>query len=242
LSRFIRGFSLVELLLALAIGMVLVLGASQVVIHSRVTQAAQQAATLLQDDARFVLGKITQDIRQAGVFGCLPVVAIENAPQAFDRPLGWSAAGSARSLTLLTADVGSDGGTPDWTVLSDCRSTAHAYAGRSPPPLPGQIRFAIRQLTYTFEAGQLKVSTPAAPAKTVLVDNVQAFEVSFGMAAHAGSAGVVRYDTNPADESLIRSVRIHMTLRDPAGMVKDQAYSVVAAVRSRLGQGDPDAF
>ena len=45
----------------------------------------------------------------------------------------------------------------------------------------------------------------------------------------------VRYDASPADESLIRSVRIQMTLRDPGGRVQDQLYSVVAALRNRLG-------
>lgn len=233
--RLARGFSLIELLLALAIGLVLVLGGSQVVISARSTHTSQQAAMLLQDDARFVLGKMVQDIRQAGMFGCLATAYIDNAPPAFDRPVGWSAASSSRSLTLVTAEVAGEGGKPDWTVLSDCTGTAQAYAGSAPLPAPGQIRFAIRQLTYTFEAGQLKVSTPAAPARIVLVDNVQAFDISFGVAAQLGSTQVVRYDASPADESLIRSVRIQMTLRDPTGRVKDQAYSVVAALRNRVG-------
>ncbi|MGR3888350.1 prepilin-type N-terminal cleavage/methylation domain-containing protein [Pseudomonas sp. 1152_12] len=235
MNRYMQGFSLVELLLALAVGLVLVLGVSQVVISARATHASQQAAMLLQDDARFVLGKMIQDVRQAGMFGCLATAYIENAPPAFERPIGWSATGSSKSLTLVTADSGGEGGKPDWTVLSDCIGTAQAYSGSSPSPAPGQIRFAIRQLTYTFETGQLKVSTPAAPAKTVLVDNVQVFEISFGVAANTGSARVVRYDVSPVDESLIRSVRIQMTLRDPSGRVKDQAYSVVAALRNRLG-------
>lgn len=230
-----RGFSLMELLLALAVGLVLVLGGSQVVIGSRMTHASQQAAMLLQDDARFALGKMLQDIRQAGMFGCMATAFIDNAPPAFDRPVGWSAGGGSTSLTLLTADVGDGGGKPDWTVLSDCTGTAYAYGGTSPSPVPGQIRFAIRQLTYTFEAGQLKVSTPAAPARAVLVDNVGAFDLSFGVAARPTSAQVVRYDAMPSDESLIRSVRIRMTLRDPTGRVKDQTYSVVAALRNRVG-------
>lgn len=235
MNRFVAGFSLVELLLALIIGLVLVLGAGQVVISARSTHTSQQAAMLLQDDARFVLSKMVQDIRQAGMFGCLPATAIENAPAAFDRPVGWSTTGSAKSLTLITPDVGGEGGRPDWTVLSDCRNTARAYVGSSPPLAPGQIRFTLRQLTYTFEGGQLKVSTPAAPARVVLVDNVKAFEISFGVAATPGSKRVVRYDASPADESLIRSVRIQMTLHDPTGRVKDQAYSAVAALRNRLG-------
>lgn len=230
-----RGFSLVELLLALAIGLVVVLGVSQVLISSRATHASQQAAMLLQDDARFVLGKMTQDIRQAGMFGCLATAFINNAPPVFDQPVSWKVESAAKSLSVVTADVGLESGKPDWTVLSDCTGTAEAYASNAPAPAPGQIRFALRQITYTFEAGQLKVSTPAAPAKAVLVDNVQAFDISFGVAAKPSSTEVARYDTSPADLSLIRSVRIRMTLQDPTGRVKDQTYSVVAALRNRLG-------
>ncbi len=75
--------------------------------------------------------------------------------------------------------------------MSDCTGTAQAYAGSSPAPAPGQLRFALRQITYTFEAGQLKVGTPAAPAKAVLVDNVQAFDISYGVAAKPSSTEVV---------------------------------------------------
>lgn len=234
MSRLAQGFSLLELLLALALGLIVMLGVSQVVISSRATQASQQAAMLLQDDARFVLGKMIHDIRQAGMFGCLATAVIDNAPLAFDQPVTWRVGGGTKALTLVTADVGGPG-KPDWTVLSDCSATAHAYAGNAPQPTPGQIRFAVRQLTYTFETGQLKLSTPATPAKAVLVDNVQAFDVSFGVADQPASASVVRYETRPADTSLIRSVRIKMTLQDPSGRVKNQTYSVVAALRNRLG-------
>jgi type IV pilus assembly protein PilW len=134
----------------------------------------------------------------------------------------------------VTADVGEGGSKPDWTVLSDCTGSAQAYGGSPPAGAPGQIRFPLRKLTYTFEGGQLKLSTLAAPSKAVLVDNVRAFDISFGVAGKAGSTGVSRYDPSPGEESLIRSVRILLTLQDPNGRVKDQTYSVVAALRNRL--------
>lgn len=229
-----RGFSLVEMLLALALGLVLIMGVTQVALSSRITHASQNSASLLQDDARFVLGKLIQEIRLAGMFGCLSTASIGNVPAGFDRPIGWSITGSSRSLTLVTADVGESGSKPDWTVLSDCTGAAQAYAGSGPVPAPGQTRFPLRRLTYTFEGGQLKFSTLAAPSKAVLVDNVGAFDISFGVAGKAGSTIVSRYDPDPADESLIRSVRILLTLQDPKGLVKDQTYSVVAALRNRL--------
>ncbi|KAA8560525.1 hypothetical protein FX985_00570 [Pseudomonas extremaustralis] len=235
MNRAVRGFSLLELLLALAVGLMLVLGVSQVAISARSTQATQQSAMLMQDDARFALGKLIQDIRLAGMFGCLDAGFIENAPQAFERPISWAGAGSSRSLTLVTADIGEGSGKPDWTVLSDCSGSAQAYSGTPPPAAPGQIRFGIRQVTYTFESGQMKVSTPASPAKAVLVDGVQAFDISFGMADRPGSTRVVRYESSPPDASLILSVRILLTLHDPTERVKAQTWSVVAALRNRLG-------
>jgi type IV pilus assembly protein PilW len=234
MTRGSRGFGLVEMLLALALGLLLVLAVVQVSLSARSTYASQNAAALLQDDARFVLGKMIQEIRMAGMFGCLSTASISNAPSEFERPIGWGSAGASRSLTLVTADVGDSGSKPDWTVLSDCTVTAQAYAGASAPPALGQIRFPVRKLTYTFEGGQLKLSTPAAPAKAVLVDNVRAFDVSFGVVARPASSIVTRYDSSPGDEALIRSVRILLTLQDPVGRVKDQTYSVVAALRNRL--------
>ena len=102
----VRGFSLVELLLALVMGLVVVLGVTQVLISSKATHASQQAAMLLQDDARFLLGKMTQDIRQAGMLGCLATASIDNAPSAFDQPVSWKAEAGAKSLSLILSNCG----------------------------------------------------------------------------------------------------------------------------------------
>lgn len=228
-----RGYSLVEMLLALVLGLLLIMAMTQVLISTRSTDAIRQASSVLQDDGRFVLGKLIREIRMAGMFGCLAKANISQAPADFDRPIRWSMDGPASVLTLVTADITDTGSKPDWTVLSDCTGSAQAYAGEAPAPAPGQIRFALRKLAYRFEAGQLKFSTSAAPARAVLVDNVRAFDVSFGV-AEPGSTSVSRYEANPADDSSIRSVRILLTLQDPEGRLRDQTYSVVAALRNRL--------
>lgn len=233
MSRGKAGFGLVELLLALALGLIVVLAAIQVFLAAQRTYASQQAAALLQDDARFVLSKMIQEIRLAGMFGCLALPSIRDAPAAFSRPIDWFADGTAKRLTLVTADVGSQGSKPDWTVVSNCVESARAYKGAT-QPAAGQVSFPIRQLSYTFESGQLKLSSLGSPAKAVLVDNVRAFELSFGVAGSPQSVGVARYDSQPVDLSLIRSVRMLLTLADPGGRVRDQTYSVVAALRNRL--------
>ena len=222
----VRGFSLVEVLLALAVGLVLVLGVSQVVISSRATHASQQAAMLLQDDARFVLGKIVQDIRQAGMFGCLSVDRIVDAPTVFKTPVSWQRG----VLRMISSDVALQAAKPDWTVVSDCTSFARAYPGARSFLAPGETAFPVRELFYSHEHGQLKIG----PNKAVLLDNVAAFDVSFGVAGTAGSHSVLRYESRLVKGSSLRSIRIGLTLRDRAGRVKDQVYQLEIALRNRL--------
>ena len=68
----------------------------------------------------------------------------------------------------------------------------------------------------------------------MLLDNVAAFDVSFGVAGSAGAQSVLRYEARPVDVGSIRSVRIALTLRDPGARVRDQVYHLVVAIRNRL--------
>ncbi|MNR12986.1 hypothetical protein D3C85_1293680 [compost metagenome] len=73
-----------------------------------------------------------------------------------------------------------------------------------------------------------------AAADQVLVDNVSAFDVSFGLASTATDLAASRYSSNPPNPALIRSVRLSLTLTDPNHRVSDQTFNVVAALRNRL--------
>ena len=219
------GFGLIELMVALALGMLVILGLMQVFLSSRDTYLSQQSSAMLQEDARYVLSKLAQEIRMAGMFGCLSTDRIVDAPAAFQNPVSWRGA----SLRMISADVGLQTARPDWTVVTDCTTFAKAYPGAQMPLAAGQTAFPLRDLFYRFENGQLKVGAN----KTVLLDNVAAFDVSFGVAGTAAQS-VLRYEERPANLSSIRSVRISLTLRDPTGRVKNQAYQLVVALRNRL--------
>jgi type IV pilus assembly protein PilW len=99
--------------------------------------------------------------------------------------------------------------------------------------MAGQLAFPIRRLIYRFSNDQLLMQGGSAPAQ-VLVDNVSAFDVSFGLASTATDLAASRYSSNPPDPSLIRSVRLSLTLTDPNQRVRDQTFNVVAALRNRL--------
>jgi type IV pilus assembly protein PilW len=64
-----RGFSLVELMVALAIGLLLLTGALGVYGSSRQTLRTNERLSQLQDSARFILDLMEPDVRSAGFWG-----------------------------------------------------------------------------------------------------------------------------------------------------------------------------
>jgi type IV pilus assembly protein PilW len=230
-----QGFGLVEIMVALVLGLIVSMGIVQIFIASKGTYQSQSAAARMQEDARFALSKLMQEIRMTGMYGCLDfdsaVVAPAIAkPAEFNNPILWD--NSANTLTLITGDVGTAGGVPTWSVVSDCRTTARLYNGTQ-TPAAGETRFPLRKITYSLSGNNLmmKVGNGSDSAQP-LVSNVRTFTVWFGLTGSPmtyvttiGSAGVA---------SNIRSVRLTLTLFDPAGKVRDQTYNVVAALRNRF--------
>jgi type IV pilus assembly protein PilW len=231
-----RGFGLIELLIALALSLVVVLGVAQIFIAAKNTYVSQNTAAGMQEDARFVLSKMIQEIRMVGMFGCLGTIIDASSAGNFNAsqitPISWDNANL--KLTLVTADVGGSGGAPTWTVISDCRNTATAYTGLR-TPTSGQLAFPIRRLIYSFSNNQLLMGSGAGtPTQQVLVNNVRAFNVSFGLASSATDTAASTYSSNPSDPARIRSVRLTLTLSDPNERVHEQTFNVVAALRNRL--------
>jgi type IV pilus assembly protein PilW len=236
MSRLNRGFGLIELLIALALSLVVVLGVVQVFIAAKNTFVSQNASATLQEDARFALSKMIQEIRMVGMFGCLGTITDATTAGDFNAaqimPISWDNANL--KLTLVTADVGNSGGTPTWTVISDCRNSATAYT-ETRTPAPGQMAFPIRRFIYSLKNGQLTMGVGrGTPAQQVLVDNVSAFNISFGLASSATDSAASSYSSNPSDPARIRSVRLSLTLTDPNNRVSNQTFNVVAALRNRL--------
>lgn len=231
-----KGFGLIELLIALALSLVVVLGVAQIFIAAKNTYVSQNTAAGMQEDARFVLSKMIQEIRMVGMFGCLGTIIDASSAGSFSAsqitPISWDNANL--KLTLVTADVGGSGGAPTWTVISDCRNTATAYTGAR-TPTSGLLAFPIRRLVYSFSNNQLLMGSGAGtPTQQVLVNNVSAFNVSFGLASSATDTAASSYSSNPSDPARIRSVRLTLTLSDPNDRVHEQTFNVVAALRNRL--------
>lgn len=67
----ITGFSLVEIMLAMALGLILLAGISQVYLGFKRTYRAQENIARLQENGRFATDILSKNIRMAGYGGCL---------------------------------------------------------------------------------------------------------------------------------------------------------------------------
>ncbi|RMV75836.1 Type IV pilus assembly protein PilW [Pseudomonas caricapapayae] len=230
-----RGFGLVEIMVALVLGLVVSLGIVQIFTAARGTYQSQNASARMQEDARFILSKLIQEIRMTGMYGCLsfsnytPVSPAIAWPAALDNPVLWDNA--SKTLTLVTADVGTAGSAPTWTIVSDCQTTTQLYANTR-APASGQTAFPLRQLVYTLTGTNLNIQYGTAGAVQPLLQNVADFSVSFGMAGNPMSYTTAVTKANAGD---VRSVRISLTVRDGQNdIVKPQQYNVVAYLRNRF--------
>ncbi|MFA0997241.1 PilW family protein [Pseudomonas syringae] len=230
-----RGFGLVEIMVALVLGLVVSLGIIQIFSASRATYQSQNSAARMQEDARFILSKLIQEIRMTGMYGCLsfsnytPASPAIPWPVALDTPILWD--NPNKTLTLVTTDVGTTGSTPTWTIVSDCQSTTNLYAN-SRAPAAGETAFPLRQLVYKLTGTNLTIQFGTGGDVQPLLQNVADFSVSFGMAGNPMSYTSAVTKANAGD---VRSVRISLTLQDGQnGLVKSQQYNVVAYLRNRF--------
>ncbi len=65
-----NGFSLVELMVAMTIGLFILVAISTVLVNSKKNYTTQDSLARLQENGRFAIQFLTHDIRMAGYFGC----------------------------------------------------------------------------------------------------------------------------------------------------------------------------
>lgn len=67
----VRGFSLVELMVAMTIGLIILSAVSMLFVNSKKTYTTQDSLARLQENGRFAMQFIIKDLRLAGYYGCI---------------------------------------------------------------------------------------------------------------------------------------------------------------------------
>jgi len=165
----LTGFSLVELLTALAISTLIVLGIGQAFISQKVSYRAQNGLSQVQQTGRFVIEYVGDDIRRAGFPGI-----VEESSSFFDAIVpgaGFSADGGGSASDIVTVMYRVDPATG-----VDC-------LGAQPPEYADTNRYAKNR--YSIVGGNL-VCTTFNETNTqldsqVLARGVQNMQVLYGL-------------------------------------------------------------
>lgn len=133
-ALFQQGVSLIELMVALAIGSLLVLGLVEVFAASRTAYQLSEGLARVQENARFAVDYLQRDIRMAGHMGCVNDQARFQQPvTGFRNLMGTPPLGSPLRFDMPIQAYNANGTAPGATV------NLAAPAGGWTPVLPAQI-------------------------------------------------------------------------------------------------------
>ena len=152
--RGMAGVSLIELMIAMVIGLILMLGVTQVFIASRAASQLSEGVARTQENARFALDFLERDLRMAGHMGCVNdqahvikgdnslkinltgITSGDGSPLDFSVPIqGYDAAGTDPGDELTI------GGT--WSGAADLPASITSL---SPSPIGGSDILVLRYL------------------------------------------------------------------------------------------------
>lgn len=144
IHRRIAGLSIVELMVALTIGLILLLALTRLFVTSRSTYTLEEGLARVQESGRFAMEFMAQDIRMAGYIGCASAMTTTvqnnlNDPSAYGTNIGpgqyfrgHTYTGSGTTPSALT----------DWT-----------------PALPGVVNLTNGNSVTYFSAGDVEPYT-----------------------------------------------------------------------------------
>ena len=122
-----RGLTIIELLISMVLGLTLAAGVTQVYVGNSQVERDQEARARMQENGRFAIYFLANELRMAGYLGCLASLAasdinstLDSAPASFQPTTGlqgWEASGTAPGLVYnSTEDVAVISTTTGWVT------------------------------------------------------------------------------------------------------------------------------
>lgn len=185
------GFSLVELMITLTLGLIISGAVIQVLVSSSVTNKVNQAVAQVQESGRFIMARLSAEFYEVGRYDqivadvdtSVDIVAeaayVENHPVALP--------GDFSTNTTLGSVQTTSGGSDKLVVsllnYEDCTGNAHGYAGRE-FHVVNHYFVSGSSLQCTGYDGRVLLglkSQSIDPVTITLLDNVESFQVQFGV-------------------------------------------------------------
>lgn len=197
------GLSLIEMMIAMVIGLVMMLGVVQIFIASRTASQLSEGVARTQENARFALDFLQRDLRMAGHFGCVNdqahvvkgnasigyriagVVSGSGVPLDFSVPIQGYEAGATTPTSSLT--IG--------TTWQAAIAAPASIIGLNPAPSPGSDIVVLR--FFHPDGVPISTLTSSATQSTVGISSEGAQRLAAGVTGGPTVFGVA--DCNRAD-------------------------------------------
>lgn len=194
-----QGLSLVELMITLTLGLVISGAIIQVLVSSSVTNKLNQAVAQVQESGRFIMGRLSAEFYEVGRYDQVTanvdasVDIVAEAAYVQNHPI--VVPGDFTTNTALGSIQATSGGS-DKLVVSllgeeDCTGSQHGYAQGSEFHVVNHYFVSGNTLKCTGYDGRvlrgLKTQT-VSPVTVTLLDNVESFQVQFGVSGNITSS------------------------------------------------------
>lgn len=174
----VRGFSLVELMVALIIGSFLIIGAVTVYVQSRNTYSVNETVARLQENARYAMSMLEPDIRQASFWGLSNDPWLIEGAVGSDAPLSVALSNSCGLNFTLDLRQPLAATNADYTL--SCPETPAGSASAAADTLivrradeqPGVANAQRVQIYSVFGGSGSRVFSAGAPPGQVIVDPI----------------------------------------------------------------------
>lgn len=174
--RTAAGFSLVELMVAMVIGLIITFAVVQIFTTSRSTYQTDEGLARVQENGRFAMEFLTREIRQVGDLGCQQAAEIIKAGESNTTNPGTMYDNASASATLMTGIQGYEfqNTGPGDTYLIAATNPANVSAGWLPakntvvaPPAPFNPDITLADALNLGAAGLMPDATPGSDALVV---------------------------------------------------------------------------
>lgn len=191
-----RGVSLVELMVAITIGLILIAGVLSIFFSSKVTYFANEKTARLQENGRVALDLVVHDVRSAGYMGCaraVPFTSTLNAPNSllwnYEIPLqGFESDGAGTWAPALPAGTLNPAPIPDSDVLVTRMLERDGRALRVEADLAGLTSSPTVINTTSIAAGQIMIISDCTASSVFQVTGYAAGAPNGTIAHAAGGA------------------------------------------------------
>ena len=236
------GFSLIELMISLVLGLIITGGVIQIMVSSRVTNNLNQAVSQVQESGRFIMTRLSRELYETGRYDTIAtridtsVDTLTEAAFIQNRPV--ALAGDFVASDTLGAVQAAAGGDDQLVVnlldARDCAGARHGYANNAEFHVVNQYQVVNNQLRCTGYDGRILrgVKAGAVSASSVtLMDNVMSFQVQYGISepAEVSDGLPVRYVTASqlalarANGQQVVAIRLGILLRSDDSQVNQMA-------------------